>query len=119
LKGKSFVLRGVWFMHAQLALARRVAMALIVIGLWQVLVTDRVHAGLNQWTSNGPEGGTVTALAIDPQTPATLYAGTGGGVFKSTDGGATWSASYTGLFNTKMHALASDAEWPSPRYAWS
>ena len=30
----------------------------------------------------------VNALAIDPATPATLYAGTwGGGVFKSTNGG--------------------------------
>ena len=30
----------------------------------------------------------VRALAIDPATPATLYAGTdGGGVFKSTNGG--------------------------------
>ena len=44
-------------MHAQLALARRVAMALIVIGAWQVLATDRVQAGINQWTSNGPQGG--------------------------------------------------------------
>ena len=40
-------------------------------------------------TSNGPEGGVVRALAIDPAMPATLYAGTsGGGVFKSTNGGA-------------------------------
>src|SRR5438105_1975446 len=85
-------LRGVWFMHSQLALARRVVMALIVIGLWQVLATDQVHAGLNQWTSNGPEGGDVRALAIDPQTPTTLYAGTLNGVFKSTDGGASWTA---------------------------
>ena len=34
-----------------------------------------------------------TPLAIDPVTPATLYAGTEGGVFKSTNGGANWSAS--------------------------
>ena len=35
----------------------------------------------------------VHALAIDPMTPATLYAGTyGGGVFKSTNGGGDWSA---------------------------
>ena len=45
------------------------------------------------WTSNGPEGGYIQALAIDPTTPATVYAGTpGGGVFKSTDGGASWAA---------------------------
>ena len=40
----------------------------------------------------------VHALAIDPATPATLYAGTdGGGVFKSTNGGGDWSAVNTGL----------------------
>ena len=39
----------------------------------------------------------VHALAIDPVTPTTLYAGTeGGGVFKSTDGGGNWSAVNTG-----------------------
>src|SRR6266851_199138 len=35
------------------------------------------------WASNGPNGGQINALAIDPQTPSTVYAGTnGGGVFK-------------------------------------
>ena len=28
----------------------------------------------------------VQALAVDPQTPTTIYAGTNGGIFKSTDG---------------------------------
>ncbi len=49
----------------------------------------------------------VTALAIDPTDPATLYVGTdaglpnfpriGGGIFKSTDAGRTWSAASSGL----------------------
>ena len=42
----------------------------------------------------------VLALAIDPATPATLYAGTGGGVFKSTNGGGEWGAVNTGLTAT-------------------
>ncbi len=43
----------------------------------------------------------VYALAIDPATPSTLYAGTiGGGVFKSTNGGGAWSAVNTGLTAT-------------------
>ncbi|MBW8906735.1 MAG: hypothetical protein JF611_13910 [Betaproteobacteria bacterium] len=32
----------------------------------------------------------ISALAIDPLVPTTLYAGTPGGVFKSVDSGATW-----------------------------
>jgi len=40
-----------------------------------------VSAGTSVWTNNGPEGGSISALAIDPVTPTTLYAGTDGGVF--------------------------------------
>ena len=41
-----------------------------------------VNAGL-------PDNTSISALAIDPTTPSTLYAGTYGGVFKSTDAGGT------------------------------
>src|SRR5437879_6107526 len=44
------------------------------------------------------EGGGFSAIAIDPGTPATMYAGTNGsGVFKSTNGGANWTAANIGL----------------------
>ena len=47
-----------------------------------------VLAATDVWTNIGPEGGSITAMAIAPQTPSTLYAGPwGGGVFKSTNGG--------------------------------
>jgi hypothetical protein len=39
----------------------------------------------------GLEGGTITALAVDPQHPDTVFAATiHAGVFKSADGGRTW-----------------------------
>ena len=76
----------------------------LLISLLVLLTTSQaglVSAGTNVWTSNGPEGGTIHALAIDPVTPTTLYAGTdGGGVFKSTNGGGNWSAVNTGLTDT-------------------
>src|SRR5439155_25034317 len=60
--------------------------------LWACCV-GTAHAEINVWASNGPEGGGIRALAIDPRVPATLYAGTdGGGMFKSTNGGAGWTA---------------------------
>jgi hypothetical protein len=44
---------------------------------------------------------------MDPTAPNTLYAGTsGGGVFKSTDGGANWSAANSGLTNLSIYSLA-------------
>ena len=70
------------------------------------------------WISNGPEGGTINALAIDPQASSTLYAGTSrGGVFKSTDWGANWTAINTGLTNTTVFSLAIDAHTPGTLYA--
>jgi photosystem II stability/assembly factor-like uncharacterized protein len=34
----------------------------------------------------------IDAVAFDPATPSTMYAGSGAGLFKSTDSGNTWSA---------------------------
>lgn len=56
------------------------------------------QAGTNTWTSVGPFGGQVKWLAIDPKSPATLYAvGQLGGVFKSTNSGGQWTRITTGM----------------------
>ena len=60
------------------------------------------------WTSIGPFGGSINALAVDPQTPTTLYAGTSRGVYKSTDGGTSWRAVNTGLTDLNVQALMRD-----------
>ena len=55
----------------------------------------------------GPDGGTVVAIAYDPQHPEKVYAGLwGGGVFKSQDGGATWQPASAGLGNLNINSLA-------------
>ena len=59
----------------------------------------------------------IHALAIDPVTPATLYAGTYSGVFKSTNGGGSWNAVNTGLPTTNVNALAIDPRTPATLYA--
>ncbi len=50
----------------------------ILIVLLAVLGTGprTLSAGINIWTSHGPEGAIIRALAIDPQNPTTIYAGT-------------------------------------------
>ncbi len=48
--------------------------------------------------------------------PATLYAGTYGGVFKSTDFGGTWAAANAGLTNLNVNALAIDPTTPATLY---
>ena len=96
----------------------------LLIGLLTFLIasqTGPVSAESYAWTSHGPYGGVIRALAINPAAPSTLYAGTnvagtGGGVFKSTNGGASWSAVNSGLTETKVWALAINPTTTSTLY---
>src|SRR5262245_29524082 len=79
-------------------------------GSFPITVTGTPLAGMTTlhlvvnavWTSLGPAGVFVAALALDPLTPTTLYVGTHGRVFKSTDGGSSWNAFTTGLRNAPI-----------------
>jgi len=79
--------------------------------------------GGTSWSAvnNGLPSDNVYALAIDPSSPDTLYAGTdGSGVYKSTDGGATWSAVNNGLDDLLayyVYSLAIDPSSPDTLYA--
>jgi len=57
----------------------------------------------------------VRALALDPRSASTLYAGTGSGVFKSTDAGETWGPA--SLLGKHISALAIDPRDPNIAYA--
>lgn len=72
----------------------------------------------------------IYTLAVDPVNPNNLYAGGreanvdgttsgdwGGGVFKSTDAGATWQAINTGLPEGWVYSLVLDPKTPSTVYA--
>jgi hypothetical protein len=63
-------------------------LALVAVG------SARIYAGVNVWTSHGPEGGYVNGPpVIDPQDPNTLYSTEAyGRLFKSTDATTNWSA---------------------------
>jgi photosystem II stability/assembly factor-like uncharacterized protein len=68
------------------------------------------------WQPAGPDGGTVLALAVAPDDPDALYAGTqDGGVFKSVDAGESWFA--MGLRERTVTALAVDPRQPDVIYA--
>ncbi len=53
---------------------------------------------------------------IDPSAPATLYALTNGGVFKTMNGGSNWTESFVGRF---VSALAIDPSASATLYAAS
>lgn len=57
----------------------------------------------------GPRPGGALALVADPARPGELLAGTtGAGVYRSMDGGESWTASGQGLVNTAVTAVAID-----------
>ncbi len=65
----------------------------------------------------------VLSLAITPSDSNIIYAGTGGfvggghGVYKSTDGGQTWTAVNQGMLDYRISALAVDPTSPQTVYA--
>src|SRR5579862_955503 len=65
------------------------------MGIRQLLVSvllSAVGSGqVNVWMPRGPEGGLVSRPVLDPQNPATLYAGAGGRLLKTTDAAGHWS----------------------------
>jgi len=67
------------------------------------------------WTGLGPDGGWVLALAVSPHPDGVIYVGTGSGVFRSLDDGASWQLS--GLAGERVLALAIDPVTPGRLYA--
>ncbi len=67
------------------------------------------------WNAAGPDGGNVSALVISPNFPTDnlVFAGTSGGVFRSIDRGASWTAVNSGLGSLKILALALSPAYPS------
>ncbi len=83
--------------------------------------------GKGRWVSIGPRlirtkdfraNGRVTAIAIDPAAPFTVYVGAvGSGVWKTTDGGASWAPITDSLPSLDVAAIAVDPSAPSRVYA--
>ena len=66
--------------------------------------------GGTKWraVNTGLTNRSVLALAIDPATPSTVYAGTSWGAFKSDDGGDCWTDVNTGLTDLGILTLVVD-----------
>jgi hypothetical protein len=50
-----------------------------------------VHAATGTWVPIGPSGGLLFSIGLDPLRPATLLAGGEAGVFRTDNGGTSWS----------------------------
>lgn len=77
-------------------------------------------AGLTAWSSIGPGnvGGRTRAIVINPENPTIMYAaGVDGGVWKSTDAGASWSSTDDMMLNLAVCSLVMDPTDPDVLYA--
>ena len=89
---------------------------------WMQIGPAPLIPGLGASTAVGPESGMVRDIAIDPRgsTDQTIYVATdSGGVWKTTDGGSTWSPKSDFMPSLNMGAVALDPGNPSTVYAGS
>ncbi len=96
-----------------------------MLRVWAVLTvfafggTTVARAGVNRWTTPGPQGGAILQIVIDPERFSTVYAlAHGAGVFRSDDGGATWTLRNSGMSGFPQ-ALAISPSDPDVLYATS
>ena len=78
------------------------------------------HAGLNRWTAHGPEGGEIRSFAVDPGNPQVVYVVTNevyNRVFKSADGGNTWTPIEFGFSEFSLTAFIVVPQTPMVLYA--
>ena len=76
--------------------------------------------GIVGWSPLGPGnvGGRTRALVFDPTNPDVMYAGgVTGGIWKTTDGGASWNVTDDFLLNLAVCSLAIDPTDPNVLYA--
>jgi hypothetical protein len=79
-----------------------------------IIILNGAPVAMAQWVNIGPPPGYITALAIDPQESAIMFAGTNTGVYKSVDSGYNWNRCLRDFF---IYALAVDPLTPSTIYA--
>ena len=88
-----------------------------------LLLADQ--SGLSRWQGSRweslavPQNSGISALAVNPDQPETIYAsGPSLGVIRSDDGGASWQEVIAGLPGREVTALALHSFQPETLYAW-
>ena len=76
---------------------RRLSTTRRLVGLASIAFALPVVAAVGSWSTTGPYGGSVTAMAVYEAAPNTIYAVGGGGVFRSAGSGSSWQRIEVGL----------------------
>jgi PKD repeat protein len=84
---------------------------------WINIGPTRATYAKNGGTLNVTDSGRVNDIATDPANPNTIYVGfSGGGVWKTTDGGSTWTPKTEALGSLTVGALEMDPNSASTLY---
>lgn len=77
-----------------------------------------IDRGSWTWMGPGNVGGRVRSLVIHPTDPQTMWAGSvGGGIWKTTDGGASWNVLDDFMANLAVSTMVIDPTDPNVLYA--
>jgi photosystem II stability/assembly factor-like uncharacterized protein len=96
-------------------LAALAAATIVTAAAW-VLISSAV-GGIERGHSHSPGYRGFSAFVVNPGDSATVYAATGSGIFRSTNGGETWHAANDGLTDTYVFDLALDPRNSATLYA--
>jgi len=72
--------------------------------------------GAANWALMEAIGAPVTAIALSPLRPGVVFAATAEGLYRTTDGGATWKPLAGGIWKFKLDGVAIDPKKPSVVY---
>ena len=106
-------------MHRSSRALRSTPPALLGLALTALLLCPAaLPAGTNTWTVDGPDGGNVRDLSLDPQNPMVLYAATeGSGVWRTGNGGQFWSTGSEGLDDLQILSVTAHPTFRGRVYA--
>ncbi|MGV3614757.1 MAG: WD40/YVTN/BNR-like repeat-containing protein [Fimbriimonas sp.] len=94
------------------------AMAPGIAGKWKYVGPNNLNTPYRTYFGVRPSAGRVSAIAYHPTNPSTIYVGAPrGGVLKTTDGGANWTALGDSWGFTAVSSLAVDPKNGNTIYA--
>ncbi|HEY3374906.1 MAG TPA: Ig-like domain-containing protein [Candidatus Aquicultor sp.] len=92
--------------NSNVALKRIVLVGAVLGTLLVLLVPELASAAVDEWVTNGPSNTIVYSLSASPDygSDRTVFAGTDHGIYKTTNGGQSWSQ--VGLPSTYVESIA-------------
>lgn len=91
---------------------------MVVTVMVTVVMPLAATADVNWQPTTGPEGeGKFICFAIDPANSQVFYTGIFDGVYKTTNGGATWKVANTGMERITIGSITIDPNYSNVLYA--